>query len=111
MKISIGADHGGFELKTELVKFIESLGHDALQTTEQIHPIPLIILTMQKLWRMTSLKNGLTSEFSSAEAVSAYQLRQTDLKGSERHLSQERSMRHFQGSITTPTSSSSAEDS
>jgi ribose 5-phosphate isomerase B len=27
MKISIGADHGGFELKTELVKFIESLGH------------------------------------------------------------------------------------
>ncbi|HNZ54782.1 MAG TPA: ribose 5-phosphate isomerase B [bacterium] len=30
MKISIGADHGGFELKTELVKFIKSLGHTVI---------------------------------------------------------------------------------
>lgn len=28
MKISIGADHGGFELKTKLAEFIKSLGHN-----------------------------------------------------------------------------------
>lgn len=29
MKIAIGCDHGGFALKTELLPFIESLGHEA----------------------------------------------------------------------------------
>lgn len=28
MKIAIGADHGGYKLKNELVPFIESLGHE-----------------------------------------------------------------------------------
>jgi ribose 5-phosphate isomerase B len=27
MKIAIGADHGGYELKTELVKYLEQTGH------------------------------------------------------------------------------------
>jgi ribose 5-phosphate isomerase B len=30
MKVAIGADHGGFELKKELVKLIGSLGHEAM---------------------------------------------------------------------------------
>jgi ribose 5-phosphate isomerase B len=30
MKVAIGADHGGFELKKELVKLISELGHETL---------------------------------------------------------------------------------
>lgn len=30
MKISIGADHGGFELKTQLVKFLKDSGHTVI---------------------------------------------------------------------------------
>ncbi len=30
MKIAIGADHGGFRLKNEIVKIIEQLGHEVM---------------------------------------------------------------------------------
>ena len=30
MKVAIGADHGGYDLKSELTKVLESLGHQVL---------------------------------------------------------------------------------
>ncbi len=30
MRIAIGADHGGFNLKAEVVKFVQSLGHEVM---------------------------------------------------------------------------------
>ena len=30
MKVSIGADHGGFQLKNELIKFISKNGYDVI---------------------------------------------------------------------------------
>jgi ribose 5-phosphate isomerase B len=30
MKVAIGADHGGYELKSDLAKLLESLGHEVV---------------------------------------------------------------------------------
>jgi ribose 5-phosphate isomerase B len=37
MKVAIGADHGGYELKSDMVKVLESLGHEVLDKGAHIY--------------------------------------------------------------------------
>ena len=37
MKVAIGADHGGYELKSDMVKVLESLGHEVLDKGAHVY--------------------------------------------------------------------------
>ena len=49
--IALGCDHGGYELKQEVIKYLEAHGLDLIKIMAHIPQIPVTIRTMPGQWQ------------------------------------------------------------